>query len=189
MEGNSAGEFHLGSVLPITQYGMSQLGQLQPDLMFAAGFELDFQEREAVEVCQAPVLQSGLLGPCHALGDYVHPPMAFILDQPVDALTRGISDEPFNNRPVRLGDRSGPELLGESSGGLRGSSQQDEAGHGCIEAANYTDVYVTRFVVAMLHVELGQGEQRGLAWGGPHCRQASRFGHGQEVIVFVDDVQ
>ena len=85
--------------------GASGVGQLHPDLVLAAGEQLDFEQRVSLHEFERAVVQLGPLSIGGSRGGDVHLAVPFVLAQVVDQRAGGRFDAAFDECPVSFFER------------------------------------------------------------------------------------
>src|SRR5205823_5143973 len=100
------------------------VGELDPQLVAAAGLRSHFQPGKALGTSAALVAQQGPAGVGRVRLDDMYP-AGVILSEPIQQAGSRLGRLPFDDGPVDLLDRALTELLGQSGRGLAGAGEQE----------------------------------------------------------------
>lgn len=120
------------AVLPITQNGVPGGGKLEPNLVFAAGFQSDFEQCSEGEMLPYLELQASLLPAARTWENDVHAAVAFVFAYPIDQGDLSGGGASFDDGPIGFVYLAGAELFGQASGRFGGAGEQNDAGDGSV---------------------------------------------------------
>jgi septum formation protein len=177
------------AILAIAQDGKPARGQLDTDLVFATGPQLDFEQDRRVQFAERTVRKPGLdrAGLMRVTDQHFAQPLVFA--QPVHEIRSRRFRWLRNQCPIQFAHLAIPKLFGETTGGLGGSSQYDNAGDTSVQPADDSQVDVARFLEFLLEVLSREREQAWPTRIHTHGRQIGRFHHGQQMIILEEYVK
>ena len=152
------GQGKRGAIAEVAQYGMPQLGHLDPYLVVPAGFQLDLHQAAGGRSIEHAISQACFL--CLVCGPGVDDTGAFRASFDVmDQSPRGFLQVSLNDCQIALLNRSGAELFAQASGGFGRPPEEKSSRYRPVEAVDQGQKYLSWFLTANFEPGFGQVQE------------------------------